>query len=189
MRLLDKMFLNVSYYFAISAVVIILLVVFIYIWRKINEGELYTKVLEKKLTNLKKENNDLRSLLDKYSTEEVSIDFAENIMNDVFGEKAKKCSGNVCQIQEIFDDKVHDAKNETVCEETSSVITVEEIVEINDKTLEDEVASMVSESSDKYSRTALNKMNLEKLKEVCNSMKLSNNGTKAMLIDRILRSK
>ena len=183
------MFLNVSYYFAISAVVIVLLVIFIYIWRKINEGELYTKVLEKKLTNLKKENNDLRSLLDKYSTEEVSIDFAQNIMNDVFGEKSKKCTENSCKIQEIPEDTVNSKKNEQSCEETSSVITVEEIVEINDKTLENDIASMISESSDKYSRTTLNKMNLEKLKEICNSMKLANNGTKAMLIDRILGSK
>lgn len=183
------MFLNISYYFAISAVVIVLLVVFIYIWRKINEGELYTRVLEKKLTNLKKENNDLRSLLDKYSTEEVSIDFAQNIMDDVFGEKPKKCTENVCKIQEIPDNSVHSKKDEQSCEETSSVITVEDIVEVKDKIVEDDTTSIISESSDKYSRTALNKMNLEKLKEVCNTMKISNNGTKAMLIDRILGTK
>lgn len=172
------MFLNISYYFAISLILILFLVVIIYIWRKINDSELYAKVLERKLTNLKKENNDLRSLIDKYSSDNVSMDIAETIMNDVFGEKSNKCTNDLCQINDesVPNEIIEIIDNET--EENND----------NQETLIEENGSILSESIDKYSKSSLQKMNIDKLKDICNSLKLSNTGTKNILIDRIYTS-
>ena len=49
-----------------------------------------------------------------------------------------------------------------------------------------ESESVVSENSNVYNRKKLSKLNLEKLKEIAVSMKLPTDGTKNMIIDRIL---
>lgn len=49
-----------------------------------------------------------------------------------------------------------------------------------------ESESIVSENSNVYNRKKLSKLNLEKLKEIAVSMKLPTDGTKNMIIDRIL---
>ena len=51
---------------------------------------------------------------------------------------------------------------------------------------EEEVESVISESNCVYNRRKLTKMNLDKLKELCITMNISTDGTKAVIIDRIL---
>lgn len=172
------MLFNMSYYIGISIVLTIVSVVFIFIWRKISDNEMYIKVLEKKLTNLKKENNVFRQIIDQKNSEDVTMEMAENIMNDVFGEH--KCTNDKCDISFAEVKESNDVK-------------VEEVSECNDLdeeqpvgTIEDEIDNIVSETSGTYSKTSLNKMSVEKIRDICKEMELSTVGNKNTLIDRIL---
>lgn len=171
------MLFNMSYYFGISVVLIIVIVIFLFIWRKISEGELYIKVLEKKITNLKKENNVFRDMIDKQSVNSVSMEMAENIMQDIFGDD-KKCQDDKCNIEK---DKEDDVRIEEVI---SDEIKQEDETEL-DK-LEEDIETIFTSSENEYSKSALLKMNVDRLKEICKELKLSNVGTKNNLIERIL---
>lgn len=170
------MLFNMSYYFGISIVLIIVIVIFLFIWRKINEGELYIKVLEKKITNLKKENNVFRDMIDKQCVNSVSMEMAENIMSDIFGDD-KKCQDDKCDIE----NKEDDVRIEEV---VSDEIKQDDDIEL-DK-LEEDIETIFTSSENEYSKSALLKMNVDRLKEICKELKLSNVGTKNNLIERIL---
>lgn len=177
------MIFNMSYYFGISLFVIILIVVFVYIWRKISQSELYSRILEKKLMNVKKENSELRTLLDKYNSNTISVQDAEDIMNDIFQRpEEKKCEikPKAKQTEDVLINEIPD-----VIEITEKVITSQETDEVIEN-IEDEIESIISENTKKYSKTSLLKMNVDKLKDICVEMNLSTNGNKNMLIDRIL---
>lgn len=176
------MLFNMSYYFGISLFVIILIVVFVYIWRKINQSELYSRILEKKLMNVKKENSELRTLLDKYNSNTISVQDAEDIMNDIFQKPEEK----KCEIKQAVkrDEEVLISEIPEVVDINENIVTSEEI-EVQEN-IEEEIESIMSESTKKYSKTSLLKMNVDKLKDICIEMNLSTNGNKNMLIDRIL---
>lgn len=176
------MLFNMSYYFGISLFVIILIVVFVYIWRKINQSELYSRILEKKLMNVKKENSELRTLLDKYNSNTISVQDAEDIMNDIFQKPEEK----KCEIKQTVkrDEEVLINEIPEVVDINENIVTSEEI-EVQEN-IEEEIESIMSENTKKYSKTSLLKMNVDKLKDICIEMNLSTNGNKNMLIDRIL---
>ena len=62
---------------------------------------------------------------------------------------------------------------------------VNNIVDDNQK---DDVISLVSENSNNYTKSKLLKLNLDKLKEICEKNNLSTEGTKGVIIDRILNA-
>lgn len=177
------MLFNMSYYFGISLFVIIIIVVFVYIWRKINQSELYSRILEKKLMNVKKENNELKTLLDKYNSNTISVQDAEDIMNDIFHQKPDE---NKCEIKQKIQSNEDVLINEIpeVVKITENNMTSEETDEAQENT--EEIESIISENTKKYSKTSLLKMNVDKLKDICAEMNLSTNGNKNILIDRIL---
>ena len=172
------MILNMSFYIGISIVLAIVSVVFIFVWRKITDSEMYIKVLEKKLTNLKKENNMYREVMDHKNAENVSFEMAEDIMKDVFDEP--KCNKNKCEVKFAETTESEDIQ-------VQEVISDEEVVVEDDyPSLEDDIDNIVSETKGSYSKSSLNKMSVDKIKEICKDLDLSTIGNKNLLIERIL---
>ena len=166
------MFFNMSYYFGISMILVIVLVVFIFVWRKISENEVYIKVLEKKITNLKKENNNLCQFVDAHGAENISMKLADDIMKDVFG--GQMCSDEKCEVKPVDNEEEDEICIQEVCEEEPDTTEISEVDESNNI------------KTGGYTKTALLKIGVEKLRDICKDMGLSTTGSKNVLIDRIL---
>jgi hypothetical protein len=149
-----------------------------YFWRKMWNMEISSKIMERKISNLKKENSELQYALNNTATEVApDIDDAVDIMDSIFNFTDKKeCADNKCFVEEIHTD-VSEMK-----ESVSDVDIGTDVIE-NKKEPETVVSEQIS---GEYSRTKLNKMNLEKLKEISSAMNLPLEGTKNILIERIL---
>ncbi len=176
--------------------------------------ESYTNILEKKVNNLKKENKELQEILHN-GNDSCSFEKADTIMNQIFNlEKPTKVDepsiisisvGNVESVgnRNIKKDVNNDTKiiinddkkkpleisemPEDISDVVSDILPVAKHIEIPDEVEKDiEIESVVSENSNVYNRKKLNKMNLDKIKEICTSMNLSTDGTKNTLIDKIL---
>jgi len=148
-----------------------------YFWRKVWNMEINSKIMERKISNLKKENSELQYVLSNMPEKEESfIQDADNIMNTIFAvdvTDTQVCNGDKCSIEEISEKS---EENEEVKEDIVSEIT---------KEIEHE--SVISEQiSGEYTRKKLSKMNLDKIKEICTSLNLPLEGTKNILIERIL---
>ena len=150
-----------------------------YFWRKVWNMEINSKIMVRKISNLKKENSELQYVLSNMSGKEESfMENADNIMNTIFAvdiidNKEKECQGDKCSIEEIP-------------EKLEENIEVKEDIVV-DITKEIEQESVISEQiSGEYTRKKLSKMNLDKLKEICTSLNLPLEGTKNILIERIL---
>lgn len=172
--------------------------VLMYVWRKLNGIENYTKILEKKNSNLRRENNELQKLLKEYEGDQVNVDDADVIMNTIFNESIDSsqpesvevsqdistvCTNDKCVVQEIVSEPVvhniiteaFDAKPEEF--PVSNIVTEQD----------NEIESVVSDNNGGImNRKKLSKMNLDKIKDICVSMNLPTDGTKNILIDRIL---
>lgn len=172
--------------------------VLMYVWRKLNGIENYTKILEKKNSNLRRENNELLKLLKEYENDQVNVDDADVIMNTIFNESIDSsqpesvevsqdistvCTNDKCTVQEIVSEPVvhniiteaFDAKPEEF--PVSNIVTEQD----------NEIESVVSDNNGGImNRKKLSKMNLDKIKDICVSMNLPTDGTKNILIDRIL---
>lgn len=172
--------------------------VLMYVWRKLNGIENYTKILEKKNSNLRRENNELLKLLKEYENDQVNVDDADVIMNTIFNESIDSsqpesvevsqdistvCTNDKCVVQEIVSEPVvhniiteaFDAKPEEF--PVSNIVTEQD----------NEIESVVSDNNGGImNRKKLSKMNLDKIKDICVSMNLPTDGTKNILIDRIL---
>lgn len=193
----------------IPIALILLAIVFagFYVWRRIVGLNCHIQVLEKKLTNLKKENKDLHTVLSDNKTQ-TTTEQADIVMNKIFNQDdiinvqsqdalkkpsaskkvAVDCSASKCSITEIKD--VRDLKdiNENVVENQPLVLPVANHGDIIQDIIEKdiELESVISDTSNIYNRKKLNKMNIEKLKEICTTMNISSEGNKNSLIDRIL---
>ena len=74
-----------------------------------------------------------------------------------------------------------------VVEHVTQVAQAAQVAQIDDNDLESVISDAVSGvTAAPYNRKKLSKMNLDKLKDICTSMQLSVEGTKNVLIDRIL---
>jgi hypothetical protein len=209
--------------------IILLLLTGLYVWRRISSLESYNRILEKKVSHMKKETKELKELL--YGGGEETYD-ADIIMNKIFSsdimmpdtcsvaamEKPNTtkitCNDDKCVIIEETSDIVQNIIAEST--ETKPVIhatqTFQKIVvqpmqmqqqvdkqehqipttmiqHIDDS---NDIESVVSDAvsgvplSVPYNHKKLSKLNLDKLKEISASMQLSTEGTKNVLIDRIL---
>lgn len=173
------------------AVVILLFgMVLMYVWRKLNGIENYTKILEKKNSNLRRENQELQKLLKEYDNDNTNQDDADVIMNTIFNEQSSEvsqgatidCTDDKCVVQEIVNEPlVHNIISEAFDAQPVE-LPVADAVSEHDV----EIESVVSENNGPMNRKKLTKMNLDKIKEICVSMNLPTDGTKNTLIDRIL---
>ena len=181
-------------------VVIIFTLIVLYVWRKLTGVESYTKILEKRISNLKKDNAELQTALNRYEPDEVSEEDATIIMNKLFDYDVDNipdmqsfiCHENKCNVVDISDiSDVQDEKIVTNVIDSDVELPVElpvvnhDVIELDDEK-DMEVESVISESNCVYNRRKLTKMNLDKLKELCVTMNISTDGTKAVIIDRIL---
>lgn len=114
----------------------------------------------------------------------------------------KNCFGDV-QLQSVMDDtgasfmifntNVHATSEEEedgkedYLKENPKVVLLDEDVNKNKKVVE-ETASIAETDTNEFSKSKLKKMPVDALKELCNSRGLSTEGTKPVLIDRILAS-
>jgi len=152
--------------------------------------------LEKKHSNLRRENNELQKLLQAYEKDTTNEDDADVIMNTIFNEPVNTseefveitqcvttdCTDDKCVVQEIANEPlIHNIITEAF-DAKPEELPVADAVSEHDV----EIESVVSENNGHLNRKKLSKMNLDKLKEICLSMNLSTDGTKNILIDRIL---
>lgn len=204
------MFFNTSFIIFVLFILLVVLTAF-YVWRRISNMESYTKILEKKVNTLKKDNKELRELL---YTDESDANDADVIMNKIFNPEIilnnvpqkhnetipsttnTVCNDDKCVIKEDTSDIIQNIIGESIQIPISPVIETSPINNLpvaNHETPDNDVHDIESVISDAvsgapgvYNRKKLSKMNLDKLKDVCVSMGLSTDGTKNVLIDRIL---
>lgn len=205
-------FLNTSFIFYIFLIMLAIFGLF-YIWRRIYGLENYSKILEKKISNLKKENKELQELLS--GNDATSIEDADTIMNKIFN--LNIANNDKCCVADKTDEICNTVANTVVTTVTIDVpitdgsdntdvpddpddpdMTIQNIIGLDDTTVstklpvvehnDPEIESVVSDSvsGGLYNRRKLSKMNLDKLKEICANMNLPSDGTKNNLIDRIL---
>lgn len=181
-----------------SIIFLLLVLVFLYIWRRLQAMESHNRILENKVKSLKKENFDLQKALSDDTNEKVSMDDAEILMNNIFNNKEESiidiviCTDEKCTVQ---NHKEEESDIQIKYEETpplpqipvvnhqqdSSNVVVQNVVD------NEELESIISENtSNPYNRKKLMKLNLDKLKEIAGSLNLSTDGTKNAIIDRIL---
>jgi hypothetical protein len=187
-----------KYIFVYVLMAVSLIFMGLYVWRRIYGMECYVQILEKKVANLKKENKDLNSLL-SCDNGKCSMEEADMIMNSIFmcpkDCKDSKCKESPDKTEIVSVTDVKDLKDTPkpskpsvpatpVATPDSSNKPVSEVVISAD----DDIESVISDAmnSSIYNRKKLTKMNIDKVKDVCQSLNLSTEGTKNMLIDRIL---
>lgn len=114
-----------------------------------------------------------------------TINLSEMMMNEVFNntmnsviEPVKK-EVDIIDIDEIIGD-IKDNEKDTV--ETESKV----IFDLKKEIINNDTESVVSSSTNQLTKKQLQKLNVDKLKEKCNELELSTEGTKSQLIDRIL---
>jgi hypothetical protein len=179
-----------------------------YVWRRINGLESYNKILEKKVNHLKKDNKELREILYGAGEEETcnAVNDADIIMNKIFNADILCVSSAPNQVHNV-EDKANTTKitcNDDKCELQDTSDIVQNIIADSIETevvkpkpvaamvvqteQDNDIESVISDAVNggTYNRKKLTKMNLDKLKEICVSMHLSTEGTKTVLIDKIL---
>lgn len=198
------------YFLLMLAVVFMML----YAWRRIYGLNCMVQILERKLSNTQKENKELRGALNR--EKDVGCDLAnckkeaDIIMNKIFNDTPKKKAVKhtteikiqevpsrdvLCDIEsvvpviDIVSMITSDATDNINCDittsDTTNITNIDDI-KIHPIDLAPDHESVVSDVPGVYNRKKLSKMNLDKLKELCESMNLPTDGTKNMLIDRIL---
>jgi hypothetical protein len=190
----------------------ILLIIFLYLYRRIANLQCYNSILEKKISNLKKENANLKENLyaDKNAVdnnEKSEIEFMKifnenecDIINSIYiSESLDYLKQNIINDNHDNDNTVdvsHDAGDKCVITELENLESedVDNIIN-NDLPIANhivssenaDVESILSDDNAKYSKKSLSKMNLDKIRDICNSMNISTEGTKNVLIDKILQ--
>ena len=114
-----------------------------------------------------------------------TINLSEMMMNEVFNntmnsviEPVKK-EVDIIDIDEIIGD-IKDNEKETI--ETEPKV----IFDLKKEIINNDTESVVSSSTNQLTKKQLQKLNVDKLKDKCNELELSTEGTKSQLIDRIL---
>lgn len=175
------------YIFIVSA----LLLIGLFLWRKMHGLKTQGKILENKLKTLKKENFELQKALAEDKQNLTTMDDADVIMNQIFEVQTNDlpimtsfaCNEDKCTVQEIpeVENVVVDEKDQS--NQRSDDIPV---AKHEESIVEGDVESVMSENTNVYNRKKLTKLNLDKVKDIAASMQLSTEGTKNVIIDRIL---
>jgi hypothetical protein len=180
----------------------------LYVWRKIYSIECYNQILEKKIMNLKKENKGLQDLL-QCNSSGCTINDADIIMENIFSEKCTKNlpskkniskSTEILNVQNVVQKETKTEQNDkTYITDVTGATDVNIAPDTTDATIENVIsgnivlpvidvcdAESVISDSNIFNHKKLLKMNLDKLKATCISMHLSVEGTRNILIERIL---
>lgn len=182
-------------FFIYIFIVASLLLIGLFFWRKMHGLQTQGKILENKLKTLKKENFELQKALAEDKQNITTMSDADIIMSQVFEVQTKDlptmtsftCNEDKCSIQEIPEVQhvvqhvvENDKDDEKPISDDIPVAKHEESI------VEGDVESIMSENTNVYNRKKLAKLNLDKIKDIAASMELSTEGTKNIIIDRIL---
>jgi hypothetical protein len=149
-------------------IMFLILLLIIYLIYKIFILETDVYILNERLSKIELQLNKPISIeKNTYSNEEINV--ASNFMNEIFSNQEEEPSS--IDIDEIIKKDDNPPVKEEVFDLKKDVMNT------------DDNQSIISSSNN---RKKLQKLNLEKLKEKCQELELSNEGTKANLIDRIM---
>lgn len=164
-----------------------------YIFRKVWHMDSYTKILERKVMNLKKQNLELQQLLE--SPEDISFEDADILMQGIFNFEKQEEVQDKKHVRPVKQEEPTKCTNKIIDQDTilfnddistDLPVSVHNIIDLPEKD-SIEIESVISEPvNGVYNRKKLSKFNLDKLKEICSSMDLPTEGTKSILIERIL---
>jgi hypothetical protein len=147
----------------------LILLLIIYLIYKIFILETDVYILNERLSKIELQLNKPISIeKNNYSNEEINV--ASNFMNEIFSNQEEEEPSSI-DIDEIIKKDDNPPVKEEVFDLKKDVMNT------------DDNQSIISSSNN---RKKLQKLNLEKLKEKCQELELSNEGTKANLIDRIM---
>jgi hypothetical protein len=147
----------------------LILLLIIYLIYKIFILETDVYILNERLSKIELQLNKPISIeKNNYSNEEINV--ASNFMNEIFSNQEEEEPSSI-DIDEIIKKDDNSPVKEEVFDLKKDVMNT------------DDNQSIISSSNN---RKKLQKLNLEKLKEKCQELELSNEGTKANLIDRIM---
>lgn len=149
-------------------IMFLILLLIIYLIYKIFILDTDVYILNERLSKIELQFNKPKSI-EKTNFNNEEIDIANNIMNEIFINQNEEPSS--IDIDEIIKKDDNPPVKEEIFDLKKDVINA------------DDNQSILSSSNNKKK---LQKLNLEKLKEKCNELGLSQEGTKANLIDRIL---
>lgn len=116
------------FFFTTSFLVYVILVLtfmflVLYIWRRLYGLEKYTHILEKKITNLKKENKGLHEIIK--NPDSTSFDEAEVVMNSIFKCAKDYCNQDgACYVDEKGSTKIEEVDDVACVAGVSSVSSV-----------------------------------------------------------------
>jgi hypothetical protein len=149
-------------------IMFLILLLIIYLIYKIFILETDVYILNERLSKIELQLNKPISIeKNNYSNEEINV--ASNFMNEIFSNQEEEPSS--IDIDEIIKKDDNPPVKEEVFDLKKDVMNT------------DDNQSIISSSNN---RKKLQKLNLEKLKEKCQELELSHEGTKANLIDRIM---
>jgi hypothetical protein len=113
-----------------------------------------------------------------------TINISEMMMNEVFNNTINSVIEPVKKEVDIIDiDEIIGEVKEKE-EEVSSSSNI--VFDLKKEIINNDTESVVSSSTNQMTKKQLQKLNVDKLKEKCNELELSTEGSKAQLIDRIL---
>lgn len=113
-----------------------------------------------------------------------TINISEMMMNEVFNNTINSVIEPVKKEVDIIDiDEIIGEVKEKE-EEVSSSSNI--VFDLKKEIINNDTESVVSSSTNQLTKKQLQKLNVDKLKEKCNELELSTEGTKSQLIDRIL---
>lgn len=195
-----KLLTNINYLLYIFCVLIFLLILTYLIYKLfILENDIF--LINEKINKIELEfsNPDtLKSNSYNNNNKNSPFNLTEIIMNEVFNNDKQennicnmKSCNNKCPINEIKEDNsnVIDIdkilNNEIINDVEEEKIHKEQIFDLKKEILTNDNDSVISGET-QITKKKLLKLNLDKLKEKCNELNISNEGTKAQLIDKIL---
>lgn len=194
-----KLLTNINYLLYIFCVLIFLLILTYLIYKLfILENDIF--LINEKINKIELEfsNPDTLKSNSFNNNKNSPFNLTEIIMNEVFNNDKQdnntcniKSCNNKCPINEIKEDNsnVIDIdkilNNEIINDVEEEKINKEQIFDLKKEILTNDNDSVISGET-QITRKKLLKLNLDKLKEKCNELNISNEGTKAQLIDKIL---
>ncbi len=182
--------LNITFY-------IVLLTIITFMWFKIQNLESYIFMITDKLNKKSLNHHHNKSIPSEKSQDNIEeFNMADILMNEVFNNTSccnpspnintdlpiihhfKNCKEEDDDIKILVEEKKQEIAE--VKEET------DDIIEIFDLKKEDDDKKSIISDTNTLSKTKLSKMSLDKLKEKCVELKISSDGSKNQLIEKIL---
>jgi len=195
---------NINYLIYIFCILIILLIITYLIYKIfILENDVY--IINEKLNKIELEFNNPNIKTSSLNTQKKNnlFNFTDIIMNEVFNnnDTDNNTDNNICNLKSCNNNKCS-INITTENKDESNIIDIDKILnnevinnnEEKDKEqifdLKKEIVSNDNESvisnDTQITKKKLQKLNLDKLKEKCNELNISSEGTKAQLIEKIL---